>query len=88
MEITQFTVFSGCAMEWNEQGVCYGGKDAEKLVAHVQTGYPGKGGAGGSLSGDRSKLSAADQLESGFIRVGSINCSAFGGPRNCVNISM
>jgi hypothetical protein len=29
-----------------------------------------------------------DQLESGYIRVGSINYSAFGGLRNCVNTSM
>jgi len=75
-------------MEWNEKGVCYGGKVAKKLVADVQTGVSEKGGAGDLSGGERSKLSATDQVECGFIRIGSINCSAFGGPKRCVNSTM
>ena len=49
---------------WNEKGVCYGGKDAEKLAADVQTRNSRKDGAGGPFSGEQSKLSTADQVES------------------------
>jgi hypothetical protein len=75
-------------MEWNEKGVCYGGKDAEKLAADVQTRNSGKSGVGGPSSGEPSKLSTVDQVESGFIRIGSINCLAFGGLKSCVNSAM
>jgi len=75
-------------MEWNEKGVCYVGKVAEKLVADVQTEASGKGGAGDLFGGERSKLSHADQVDCGFIRVGSISCSAFGGLKRCVNSTM
>jgi hypothetical protein len=81
-------MFSGSAVERDEEGVCYGGKDAKKLVADVQTGCPGEGGAGDSTGGSRSKLSTADQMECGYIRVGLINCSAFGGLRKCINLTM
>jgi len=75
-------------MEWNEKDVCYVGKVAEKLVAVVQTGASGKGRAGDLSGGERSKLSPADQVDCGFIRIGSINCSAFGGLKRCVNSTM
>jgi len=81
-------MFSGSAVEWDEEGVCYSGKDAKKLVADVQTEGPGEDGAGESTGESRSKLSTVDQMEFGYIRVGSINCSAFGGLRKCVSLTM
>ncbi|XP_066306210.1 uncharacterized protein [Miscanthus floridulus] len=80
-------VTGGSAVEWDEEGVCYSGKDAKKLVADVQTGGPGEDGAGESTGESRSKLSTVDQMEFGYIRVGSINCSAFGGLRKCVSLT-
>lgn len=72
----------GCTVEWDEEGVCYGGKNAKKLVADVHTGGQGESGAGDTNGGGRSRLSTAAQVECGYIRVGSINCSAFGGSGN------
>jgi hypothetical protein len=79
MEIMQFFVFSGGAMEWNEDGVCNDWKDANRMVTNAKTGCPGESGAGDSVNGDRSKLTAADPMEAGFFRVSSIKCSAFRG---------
>jgi hypothetical protein len=88
MEITQLYLFSGSAVAWDEEGLCYGGKDAEKLAADVQVGCPGKGGAVYSVGGSPSKFSPQNQMEYGYIRVGSINCSAFGGLRRCDDVPM
>jgi hypothetical protein len=88
MEITQFVVFPGSTVAGDEEGVCSGGQDVKELAADVQAGGPGKGGAVYFDDGSRSKLSAKDQMEFGFIRIGSINCSAFGGLRWCDDVSM
>jgi hypothetical protein len=75
-------------MEWDEEGVRYGGKDAKKLVVDVQNGGPGEDGAGDSTSESRSKLSTVDQMEFRHIRVSSINCSTFGGLKKCVSLTI
>jgi len=79
-----FRVYHG----WDEDGVCYVGKDAEKLDANVHNGGLGECGADSLSSGSRSKISTTDHVESGVIRVGSINCSAFGGLRKCDILSV
>lgn len=83
MEITEFDVFSGNSLEWTEQGFYDGGKDASKLDGPVQTGRSGEDGANHSGGGVRSKLGAVNQIDIRYIRVGAINCSAFGGLKCC-----
>jgi hypothetical protein len=47
-------------MEWDEEGVCYGGKNAKKLVGDVHTGGQGESGAGDTDGGGRSRLSVTE----------------------------
>ena len=70
-------------MDGNGEGVCNDRQDAKRMVTIVQAGCLGASGACDSANGGRSKLSAADQMDCGFIRVGSIKCSAFGGLQQC-----
>ena len=51
LEITQCSLLSGCTMDGDEDGVCYVGKDAEKLDANVHNGGPGECGADSLYSG-------------------------------------
>ena len=83
LEITKSIVFSGSKSEWTKEGDVYDWKNAERVATHVQADCPGESGVYHSTSGTRSKLGAADQLEAGFIRVGTIRCSAFGGLKRC-----
>jgi len=75
-------------MEWDEEGVCYGRKDAKELVADVQRRCSREGGKVGSFAGNRSKLSSVDRVDSRYIKVGSIHYSAFGGLRKCTDLPM
>ena len=52
MEITQFFVFLGGAVEGNEDGVCNDWKDAKRMVTNAKTGCSGESGAGDSVNGD------------------------------------
>lgn len=79
----QFCVFSGDAVEWNDESDGEDCKNAKKVVGNVQSGRPGKAGVNHSAGGTRSKLSAMDSVQDGFIKVGSIKCSAFGGLYRC-----
>ena len=88
MEITQSVMLLGSAMEWNEESFRNDWTDAKRLVTNVQDGRPGEGGDGHSVGGDRSKIGAADQVEDGYIRVGTIKCSAFGGLWKCDQFAM
>jgi len=75
-------------VEWNEESFCNDWKESKRLVTNVQDGSPGEGGDGHSVSGGRSKLGATDQVEDGYIRVGTIKCSAFGGLTKCDQYTM
>jgi len=84
MEITKLDVLSGNSLEWTkEEGTDDGWKNATRLDGHVQVGRPGEDGANHSGGGGRSTLGAATQMDIGYIRVGAINCSAFGGIKRC-----
>ena len=83
MEITQPFMFLGNVVEWNEESVCYDWKDAKRMVTNVQAGRSGKVGEDYSVGGGRSKHGAANQMKDGYIRVGTIKCSAFGGLWKC-----
>jgi hypothetical protein len=88
MEITQPVMFSGSAVEWNEESVCHDWKDAKRMVTNVQAECSGKAREDYSAGGGRSKLGAADRMEDGYIRIGTIKCSAFGGLWKCDQTSM
>jgi glutamate 5-kinase len=70
-------------MELFAEGADNDWKDAKRMDAYVQAGCLGEVGANHSTGGVRSKLSAANQVENGYIRIGSINCSAFRELQRC-----
>ena len=72
------------------QGVPWMGmKMVFAMLGRMQRNWmPGECGADSLSSGSRSKISTADHVEIGVIKVGSINCSAFEGLRKCDVLSV
>jgi hypothetical protein len=83
MEITKLDVLLGNSLEWTKEGTDDGWKNATRFDGHVQGRCPGEDGANSSSGGVRSKLGAVNHVDIGYIRVGSINRSAFGGIKRC-----
>jgi hypothetical protein len=69
-------------MDRNQELVVAGGRDAQEMVAAVQTDGGNKPGGSHQTAGAPSVLAASIDVDNGdnqfFIRVGSIGCSAFG----------
>lgn len=70
-------------MEWYEEGPKASSRHAEKLDAHVQPGRSAEDGRARSGGGAQSKLATLNHADYICIRVGTIDCSAFGGPGRC-----
>lgn len=71
-------MFSGNYLVGNEAGDTKVWKDAQKMVGDVQAGSQGEIGGGDPTVNKQGQCDATDQVETRYIRVGSIQCSAFG----------
>jgi len=58
-------------------------KNVKKMAAYDQDGGAGEAGMDYSTGGTRSRITTTNQVESGYVRVGTIRCSAFGRFQHC-----
>jgi hypothetical protein len=78
MEIMQFVMLSVNTLKWDENSVRNDWTDAKRMVTNVQDGRPGEETVEMVIHLVETEPKSAPLIKwNGYIRVGTIKCSAF-----------